>query len=240
MEVVYQDSYLAILNKPAGIPSLPERAGARGVDALAWARQHIHPEATLLHRLDRPTSGLLTICWDKEVFRALYAQFSEHTVEKKYWALVQGEPDFDAAELTVPLSSDPPRADPHRGKPALTIAHTVERFRGYALVACVPATGRTHQVRIHLAYYGFPIVGDELYGGKPLYLSSFHPRYKPSRRHPERPLHGPDVIFLHAGYLGFIHPVEGRKLTAEAALPEHFAVALRQLRKWAPRTHFSV
>lgn len=236
MEIVYQDSFLAILNKPAGIPSLPERSGAHGRDVLAWARQHLHPEANLLHRLDRPTSGLLTITWDKEAFRRLYADFSSHRVEKKYWVLVEGEPDFHAAELSVPLSSEPPRADPYRGKPALTIAHTVERFRGYALVVCVPATGRTHQVRIHLSYYGFPIVGDTLYGGKPLYLSSFHPGYKPSRRHPERPLHSAEVIFLHAGYLSFNHPVEGRRLVAEAVLPQHFEIALRQLRKWAART----
>ncbi|MCS7154077.1 MAG: RluA family pseudouridine synthase, partial [Bacteroidia bacterium] len=233
MQVVYQDSFLAILEKPAGIPSLPERSGPAGRDALAWARQNVHPEALLLHRLDRPTSGLLTVCWDKEIFRKLYAQFSTHQVEKKYWALVQGEPNFEAAELSAPIASDPPRIDPRRGKPALTIAHTIETFRGYALVVCVPATGRMHQVRLHLSYYGFPIVGDEMYGGKPLFLSAFHPAYKPSARHPERPLHPPEVIFLHAGYLGFIHPVEGKKLTAESALPPHFEVALRQLRKWA-------
>lgn len=178
--------------------------------------------------------------WDKAVFRALYAQFSQHTVEKKYWALVQGEPDFYAAELTAPIAADPPRVDPYKGKPALTIAHTIELFRGYALVVCVPATGRMHQVRLHLSYYGYPIVGDETYGGKPLYLSAFHPAYKPSRRHPERPLHSPEVIFLHAGYLSFVHPVENRKLTVEAALPEHFLIALRQLRKWAARSTSSL
>lgn len=171
--------------------------------------------------------------WDPKAFRQLYAQFSEHRVEKKYWALVHGEADFEAAELTAPLRADPPRVDPFHGKPALTIVHTLEKYRGYSLVVCVPATGRMHQVRLHLSYYGFPIVGDTLYGGKPLYLSSFHPRYKPSRRAEERPLHGTEVIFLHAGYLRFMHPFEGNPITCEAKLPKHFEVALRQLRKWA-------
>lgn len=239
MEVLYQDEWLVLVNKPAGIPSLPEREGAQGKDVLAWLRHHIHPEARLVHRLDKPTSGLLLATWDSETFRQVYAQFAEHRVEKRYWALVHGEPDFEAAELTVPLSTDPPRPDPYHGKPALTVAHTIERFRGYALVVCVPATGRTHQVRIHLSYYGFPIVGDELYGGKPLYLSTFHPRYKPPKDHPERPLHDSHYIFLHAGYLAFEHPHFKHKLTAEALLPSHFQIALRQLRKWAARTKTS-
>ncbi|MCX7606646.1 MAG: RluA family pseudouridine synthase [Bacteroidia bacterium] len=235
MQIVYQDPFLVIAVKPSGVPSLPERNHAPQKDALTWLRMHVHREANLLHRLDKPTSGLLVASWDPAVFRELYAQFAQHQVEKKYWALVQGEPDFDGAELVAPISSDPPRIDPHGGKPALTIAHTIEFFRGYALVLCVPATGRMHQVRLHLAYYGFPIVGDTKYGGNPLYLSSFHPRYKPPRKKPERPLHSPESIFLHAGYLGFHHPVMQKKLTAEAALPSHFEIALRQLRRWAHR-----
>ncbi|MEN3041150.1 MAG: RluA family pseudouridine synthase [Bacteroidia bacterium] len=236
MEIVYQDALLAVINKPAGIPSLPSRSGSESENILGWARAHLHPEANLLHRLDQPTSGLLVISWDKETFRALYEQFASHTVEKKYWALVQGEVEFEAAELTAPIAADPPRVDPHHGKLALTIAHTVERFRGYSLVICVPATGRMHQVRLHLSYYGFPIVGDEAYGGRPLYLSAFHRGYKSSNRHPERPLHPPYAILLHAGYLKFFHPGEGRSLTVEAALPSYFEVALRQLRKWAARS----
>lgn len=221
--------------KPAGVPSLPERTGSTGVEVLAWARAHLHPQARLVHRLDKPTSGLLLVTWDEEAFRFLYRQFAEHTVQKKYWVLVQGEPDFDAAELQAPIAVDPPRIDPRHGKPSLTIAHTLETFRGYSLITCVPATGRTHQVRLHLSYYGFPVVGDTLYGGKPLYLSSFHPRYKPSRRREERPLHPEDVIFLHAGYLAFEHPERRALLQVEAALPEHFEVALKQLRRWAAR-----
>lgn len=205
---------------------------------LTWARQHLHPAAVVLHRLDRPTSGLLTLTWDKEVFRALYAQFAHHTVEKKYWALVHGEPDFEAAELTAPIGGEPPKIDPRHGKPALTIAHTIEHFRGYALVTCVPATGRTHQVRLHLSYYGFPIVGDEKYGGRPLYLSSFRVGYKPSRRRPERPLHEEGVIFLHAGFLSFFHPLRQQKLIVEAELPSHFMIALQQLRRWAVHSSF--
>ncbi|MCS7188335.1 MAG: RluA family pseudouridine synthase [Bacteroidia bacterium] len=235
MQVVYQDAYLIAVLKPAGIPSLPERGGSKGQDALAWIRQQVHKEAHLLHRLDKPTSGILLASWEEKTFRDLYAQFAEHRVEKKYWALVQGEPSFEAAELLAPISSDPPRIDPHHGKTALTIAHTLEIFRGYALVVCIPATGRMHQVRLHLSYYGFPIVGDTKYGGKPLYLSNFHPHYKPSRKESERPLHPPESIFLHAGYLAFEHPTEKRKLTIEAALPEYFDIALKQLRRWASR-----
>ncbi|MEN2992755.1 MAG: RluA family pseudouridine synthase [Bacteroidia bacterium] len=205
------------------------------MDVLTWARRHLHPEARLVHRLDKPTSGILLVAWDSATFSHLYAQFAEHRVEKKYWALVEGEPNFEGAELSAPIAASPPRVDPYAGKPALTIAHTIETFRGYALVACVPVTGRMHQVRLHLAHYGFPVVGDTAYGGKPLYLSAFHPRYKPSHRHPERPLHPETAIFLHAGYLAFLHPVQQKKIYLEAALPEYFVIALRQLRKWAAR-----
>ncbi|GIV22548.1 MAG: hypothetical protein KatS3mg025_0207 [Bacteroidia bacterium] len=232
---MYRDPYLVAILKPAGTPSLPERQGASGKEALSEIRRIIHPEAHLLHRLDKPTSGILVASWDKEVFRALYEQFAAHRVEKKYWALVHGEPDFEAAELTAPIApTSPPRVDPYHGKPALTFAQTVERFRGYSLVVCVPVTGRLHQVRLHLAYYGFPIVGDTAYGGKPLFLSDFHPRYK-APAEGERPLHSQEVIFLHAGYLAFQHPVYQKKLTLEAAFPRHFNIALRQLRKWAAR-----
>ncbi len=235
MQLVYQDPSLAVIVKPAGVPSLPERSGNTEGTVLGWIRKHLHPEANLLHRLDKPTSGLLAVSWDPEAFRKLYTQFSQHQVEKKYWALVQGEADFVEAELTAPLRADPPRVDPFQGKPALTIVHTIEKYKGYTLVVCVPATGRMHQVRLHLSYYGFPIVGDRLYGGEPLYLSRFHPRYKPPRHGEERPLHGPEVIFLHAGYLRFTHPLKGYPITCEAELPDHFQVALRQLRKWAQR-----
>ena len=235
MEILYKDDHLVAIYKPAGVPALPERSGPKGDDALAWIRRHVHPQAHLLHRLDKPTSGILLASWDKETFDAVFAQFANHQVEKKYWAIVEGQAEFDQAELNVPISPEKRRADPFTGKPALTIAHTLERFREHTLVLCIPITGRPHQVRIHLAYYQHPIVNDALYQGQPLYLSAFHPRYKPDPRYPEKPLHPPDVIFLHAGYLRFLHPAAGKPLTLEAAAPPHFQIALRQLRKYGSR-----
>ena len=235
MEILYKDDFLVAIYKPAGVPSLPERSGPKGDDALAWIRQKVHPQAHLLHRLDKPTSGILLASWDKATFDAIFSQFSGHTVEKKYWALVEGQAHFDMAELNVPISPEKRRADPFEGKPALTIVHTLESFRKHTLVLCVPVTGRPHQVRIHLAYYGHPVVNDTLYGGQPLYLSSFHPRYKPDPRHPERPLHPEHIIFLHAGYLRFVHPAFGKPLTIEAAAPKYFEIGLRQLRKYGAR-----
>lgn len=233
MEILYRDDFIVAIHKPAGIPALPERSGPKGEDALAWIRQHVHPQAHLLHRLDKPTSGILLASWDEPTFKAIFDQFAHHTVEKKYWAVVQGQAQFDMAELNVPISPEKRRADPFTGKPALTIVHTLESFHKHTLVLCIPVTGRPHQVRIHLAYYGYPIVNDTLYGGEPLYLSAFHPRYKPDARYPERPLHPENIIFLHAGYLRFMHPGLEKPLTLEAAAPEYFQIALRQLRKYS-------
>ncbi len=233
MEILYKDDFLVAIYKPAGIPALPERSGPRGKDALAWIRQQVHPQAHLLHRLDKPTSGILLASWDKATFEAVFDQFAHHTVEKKYWAIVEGRANFDTAELNVPISPEKRKADPFAGKTALTIAHTQEHFRRHTLVLCIPITGRPHQVRIHLSYYGHPIVNDTIYGGRPLYLSSFHSRYKPDARYPEKPLHPENIIFLHAGYLRFFHPRLGKPLTLESAAPKHFQIALRQLRKYS-------
>ncbi len=233
VEVLYRDEFLVAVYKPAGILALPERQGSCGDDVLAWLQKHIHPKAQLLHRLDRPTSGILLATWDPLVFRQIYAQFANHTVEKKYWALVHGAVQFERAELQVPISPQKRRADPFSGKPALTLAQTIEAFRQHTLVLCRPITGRPHQVRIHLAYYGYPIVNDTRHGGQPLYLSQVHLRYKPDKRYPERPLHPPDVIFLHAGSLAFAHPGLGKTLTLEGKAPKHFEVALRQLRRYS-------
>lgn len=196
LDILYEDDYLLIVNKPAGMLSVPGKGDADSV----YHRLHIlYPDATgpiIVHRLDMATSGLLLAAKTKEAHQNLQAQFKNRTIQKRYIALLEGEVPQDEGEIRLPLCPDPldrPRqiVSEDFGKPALTHYRVLERTSGKTLIAFYPQTGRTHQLRVHAAHplgLHCPILGDELYGRKA------------------------ERLYLHAEYLAFTHPITSERI----------------------------
>jgi tRNA pseudouridine32 synthase/23S rRNA pseudouridine746 synthase len=199
LEVLWEDDYLLVVNKPAGMLSVP---GKINVDSVLNRMQRLYPEATgpmIVHRLDMATSGLLLIAKTKDVHKDLQAQFRHRTVKKQYIALLDGIVNKDFGVIDLPLClnpSDRPRqmVSTEYGKPAVTRYEVLDRTGSRTRVAFWPQTGRTHQLRMHAAHtdgLSAPIVGDPLYG-------------TPS-----------DRLYLHAESLEFTHPVSGERIKVE-------------------------
>ena len=203
LEIVYEDPWLSVINKPAGILSVPGKEDAVSVYSLMREQ---YPEADgplTVHRLDMATSGLMLIAKTKRVHQNLQAQFKNRLVRKRYVALLEGIVPKDKGTVDLPLCLNPldrPRQMVHteHGKPAITDYQVLERLDGKRTrIAFNPRTGRTHQLRIHAAHplgLHCPIIGDELYGEKA------------------------DRLYLHAEYLEFTHPITGEtvRITKEA------------------------
>lgn len=203
LEIVYEDPWLSVINKPAGILSVPGKEDAVSVYSLMREQ---YPEADgplTVHRLDMATSGLMLIAKTKRVHQNLQAQFKNRLVRKRYVALLEGIVPKDKGTVDLPLCLNPldrPRQMVHteHGKPAITDYQVLERLDGKRTrIAFYPRTGRTHQLRIHAAHplgLHCPIIGDELYGEKA------------------------DWLYLHAEYLEFTHPITGEtvRITKEA------------------------
>ena len=206
-EIIFEDEVIAVVNKPSGMLSVPGRTEDYSV--ATWAKERC-PGALPVHRLDMWTSGLIVVAKTPESYHHLQRQFEEHTVKKKYLAVVEGVPEKEHGIIDLPLLCDPlnrPRqvVDYERGKRAITeyrVLHTFEvDGKNNTLLALWPHTGRTHQLRMHCAHskgLGCPIVGDELYG---------HPL-------PDTPL------CLQANAITFIHPVSAKRMHFE--LPNSF------------------
>jgi len=170
-KILHADGWLLAVDKPAGLLTVPGRGPARR-DALIVRLQRRRPTARIVHRLDRDTSGLLLVALDAAVHRALSARFARRQVEKRYVAEVEGVVDRDAGRIDLPLRKDLQRryrhrVDPDRGKPAVTEYRVLARTAFSSRVELRPITGRSHQIRVHLAAIGHPIVGDPLYGHAP-------------------------------------------------------------------------
>ncbi len=194
LEIVYEDPWLSVINKPAGMLSVPGKEDAVSVYSLMREQ---YPEADsplTVHRLDMATSGLMLIAKTKRVHQNLQAQFKNRLVRKRYVALLEGIVPKDKGTVDLPLCLNPldrPRQMVHteHGKPAITDYQVLERLDGKRTrIVFYPRTGRTHQLRIHAAHplgLHCPIIGDELYGEKA------------------------DRLYLHAEYLEFTHPITG-------------------------------
>lgn len=199
VEVVYDDQWLTVLNKPSGMLTVPGKALD---DSLLSRYREAHPEAVgpiVVHRLDQETSGLVVFAKDKATHKALQQQFEAHSVKKRYIALLDGIVTRDEGVIELPLRPDVDdrprqRVDREHGKPAITRYHVLERRGGHTLIALQPLTGRTHQLRVHCSHplgLNCPIVGDRLYG-------------RASSR-----------LMLHAQSLTIVHPATGRTLALQ-------------------------
>ena len=247
--VLFEDEHLLALDKPAGLLSSPDRYDPDRPnlmrllhDGIAagkpWARERHLTYLSNAHRLDLQTSGVILLAKNKPALVTLANLFGTEKPEKKYLALVRGEPEETRFEVAVKLAPHPVklgmmRADFKGGKHAKTIFEVVENFPrfGYALLSCRPLTGRTHQIRVHASHFSLPIVGDELYGGKPLWLSRLKSDYRLKPGREERPLLA--RVALHAEQLQLNHPVTQEPVTIVAPLPKDFKVALKYLRQYS-------
>lgn len=242
--VIWIDEALLAINKPAGLPTLPD-----GYDPEApHVRSLLEPEygrLWIVHRLDKDTSGVLVLARSAQAHRSLNMQFDAHQTHKVYHALVVGDPAWERTSAEMPLRPDGDRrhrtvVDLERGKPALTELRLLERFGEYSLVETSPRTGRTHQIRAHLAALGFPLAGDMLYGkSRGIFSTELEPGYqcgsaggraggRAEGKAGERALIQRPA--LHAWSLEVRHPLRDETLRFEAPYPEDFAAALRQLR----------
>lgn len=227
LEVVYEDDDLVVINKPAGMVVHPSQGHSSGTVVNALLARYpdlanlAEDDSTaadrpgIVHRLDQDTSGLMMVARTAAALRQLQQQFKQREVDKIYLALVYGQPAAPEGIIDVPLGRDPqhrqkfvPRPD---GKPARTHYRLLESYGEYSLLEIGLETGRTHQIRVHLAWLKCPVVGDTVYGRK------------------KNPL-GLQRQFLHAWQLRFQHPRTGETISLEAPLSEELQRVLDDLR----------
>ena len=223
LDVIYEDDALLVVNKPAGMVVHPAYGHASGtlVNAVLAHCPQIADvggpdRAGVVHRLDKDTSGLILIAKDGATRTALQRQFKRRQVAKTYLALVEGQVQPREGVVEAPVGRDKRQrkkmAVVRSGREARTMYRAIEYFANYTLLEVRPHTGRTHQVRVHLSWLGYPIVGDAVYG-----------------RHRQRLLRGRH--FLHASRIRFSHPATGEEVEFEAPLPPKLADVLNQLRR---------
>jgi len=230
--VVHEDEHLAVIDKPAGMVSHPSsvvRGGTLSERAVERWGPLPAPQGEdrpgIVHRLDADTSGLIVVARTEPAAAGLLAQFRERRVKKEYLALVFGSPRFDSDWIEASLGRTQKRADRMRvvpegeGRVARTFYETLERFEHFGYLLCRPETGRTHQIRVHLASIEHPLVGDRLYKGRRGLPNKLPRAAPPLKRHA-----------LHASGLSFEHPVTGLPLRFEAPLPADMQAFLAWLR----------
>lgn len=222
IEIVYEDDDVAVVNKPQGMVVHPSAGHAQGtlVNALMYHMKNLSSingviRPGIVHRIDKDTSGLLMIAKNDQAHEALAQQLKDKTSLRKYIALVHGVIPHEKGTINAPIGRSKVdrkmQAIREDGKPAVTHFTVLERFENFTLVELQLETGRTHQIRVHMKYIGYPLAGDPVYG-------------------PKKTLKG-NGQFLHAKLLGFTHPQTNERMTFEAPLPEVFEKTLEKLRK---------
>lgn len=230
LEVLYEDDQLAVINKPANMVVHPARGNWSGTMSNALAFRFAGDLSTvngnhrlgIVHRLDRDTTGAILVAKNDRAHAKLGMQFEKRTIFKEYVALVAGDPGRDADYIEAALKQHPHERekqtvaanDDPEARPSTSYYEVAERFRGYSLVKVQPRTGRTHQIRVHMAAHRHPCVGDPLYGSDPMLSARL----------------GLTRQWLHARRLSFAHPGTGDWVTFTSEYPADLAHALEVLR----------
>ncbi len=257
LEVLHEDDDLIVLNKQPDIIVHPARSHLKGTMLNALAHHFLHHSPSggalssvgedfarpgVVHRLDRHTSGVIVFAKRDEPHWRLGKQFELRQVDKRYLAIVHGEIEIPTDVVDQPLGPHPSREKglrekyvvrhDHLGKPAVTIYRVRERYRGYTLVELELKTGRTHQIRIHMAWLGHPIVGDDMYGGRALLPADVLPPQHVDPDSASTPLIARQA--LHAAVLGFTHPITNTPMRFTAPLRNDMAALVHLLRAHRP------
>ena len=257
LDILWQSGDLAAVQKPAGLATIPGRGESDSVLEQLGRQLNLpssgeaDPRVRVVHRLDKETSGVLVFALNRAAQQHLSRQFQNNTVHKEYLALVRGRPQQPEGEIDAPLAPHPTNPKrmavvKHGGRAARTAWRIEESFRGFTLIRCFPRTGKTHQIRVHLAHIAAPLAIDPLYArpSQPgpegperasatgIFLSQFKRDYRPTRGEKERPLI--DRLTLHAEKLSFIN-LDGAAIELAAPLPKDFRATLNQLRRHARR-----
>ncbi|MBU6340644.1 MAG: RluA family pseudouridine synthase [Bacteroidetes bacterium] len=235
-EILFEDEQILVVNKPAGLLTIPDRAGLQ-TSLLKWLQQR-YDNVYTVHRLDRETSGLLCFARNEAAHRHLSIQFEKHTVDKFYFALIDGILHHEEGEIDKPIGEHPTisgkMAIVHQGgKPSLTFYRVAERFKHFTLAEVLIKTGRTHQIRVHFNSIGYPLAVDALYGRRAaFFLSEIKGRNYKSGKFSEEERAIMERTSLHAARLRLDHPVSLERLEFKSPIPKDFQALLTQLRKW--------
>lgn len=243
--IVYEDEDVLVVDKQPGLVVHPGHGNYTGtlLNGLLYymqgktGRGGVLEQPYLVHRIDKDTSGLLLVAKNEEAQVVLAKQFFEHSIERKYMALVWGGFDEDSGTIVGNLERSPQdrrimhvTPDPERGKYAVTHWKVLERFGYVTLVECVLETGRTHQIRAHMQHIGHPLFNDAAYGGDRILKGTTFTRYKQFVENAFRLI---PRQALHAFILGFDHPSTGKHLHFESPLPDDFSAAISKWRNYA-------
>ncbi len=224
--ILFEDKDYVLVNKPPFLSTLEDRN--EKVNLLRLARMYT-ADAQVCHRLDKDTSGVLAIAKNPEAYRHLSIQFQKRQVVKLYHAVVDGVHQFRETLVDQPILKQVDgiaKISKREGKPAQTYFNSVKSYHHHTLVACKPVTGRMHQIRLHLSVLGAPITGDELYGGKPFFLSQVKRKFNLKKETEEQPLI--KRMALHAFSLQF-NDLEENARIIEAPYAKDIEVLIKQL-----------
>lgn len=237
LEIIHEDDHLVVVNKAPDSLTIPDRFDPHKFNLMTELKKSFG-EIYVVHRLDKETSGILVFAKTPEAHKSLNRQFQEREADKYYLALTKGMPYPSEDLIDKPIGPDPRgggkmRIDFHGGKRSATAYEVVESYKNYSLVRLQLFTGRTHQVRVHMAGIGHPLAVDPLYGGdEAIFLSKIKLKgFNLKANEVERPLL--NRVSLHAYQLSFDHPTSNERVMYMAPPPKDFRSTVRQLQKWS-------